>query len=155
MIRQLPVFEGSTVDERLRQFRKTPNDGMPECIDFDSLQGRRLLIASIATKLIEGDLWVMTRDGSGSTSAAYATSTSLGRRSSRPGLVAWSQQPDRIPPLPSARRRPITTQPLPLLSGGGRARVQRGGAAPAMTRPSGNDGGRATSRIGAGRRGGD
>ncbi len=57
MIRRLPVFDGYTVDERLRQFRKVPLDGMPEFIDFDSPQGRRMLIAVIATKLIERDLW--------------------------------------------------------------------------------------------------
>ncbi len=45
-MRRLPVFKGYTVDERLRQFRKVsrrPAGPSIAFIDFDSLQGQRLL----------------------------------------------------------------------------------------------------------------
>jgi hypothetical protein len=57
MVRKLPVFRGYTVDERLRQFRKIPRNGLPEFIDFDSAEGTQLLLAFIQSKPIEGDIW--------------------------------------------------------------------------------------------------
>ena len=44
MIKELPIFKGYTVDERLRQFRKV--DRSKPCIDFvdfDSEKGQELL----------------------------------------------------------------------------------------------------------------
>ncbi len=42
-IRFLPVFNGYTVDVRLKQFRKVNNDASIAFIDFDSEKGKRLL----------------------------------------------------------------------------------------------------------------
>lgn len=61
MARTLPTFNGYTVDERLREFRKVPLDGLPEFIPFDSPEGRRLVIAFIATKTDEHDIWAGER----------------------------------------------------------------------------------------------
>ncbi len=41
---QLPVFNGYTVDKRLRQFRKIGGDMGIEFIEFDSNKGLELLI---------------------------------------------------------------------------------------------------------------
>ncbi len=57
MTRHLPVFHGYTVDERLREFRKVPRDTLPEFIPFDSPAGGRMLLAFIATKTDDHDLW--------------------------------------------------------------------------------------------------
>jgi hypothetical protein len=57
MIRRLPEFRGYIVDERLREFRKTPLDGPPAFISFDSPEGSRLLIAFIGSKNDDRDLW--------------------------------------------------------------------------------------------------
>lgn len=40
---QLPVFNGFTVDKRLRQFRKAVPHSVLEFIEFDSVQGKKLL----------------------------------------------------------------------------------------------------------------
>ncbi len=40
----LPTFKGFTVDKRLRQFRKVGQGWQIEFIDFDSKQGKKLLI---------------------------------------------------------------------------------------------------------------
>lgn len=57
--------------------------------------------------------------------------------------------------MPSpARLRQTPQRPLPLLSGGGLARVQRGGATPASARRTDRDGEHAESRIVAGLRSG-
>lgn len=61
MVRRLPVFRGYAVDERLRQFRTVPRDGLPEFIDFDSPEGRTLLIAFIMTKTDGHDIWAGER----------------------------------------------------------------------------------------------
>jgi len=41
---QLPVFNGYTVDKRLRQFRKIGRDMGIEFIEFDSNKGLQLLM---------------------------------------------------------------------------------------------------------------
>lgn len=47
MVRQLPMHDGYTIDERLRQFRKVTWDGhgnpSMEFIDFDTEEGEQLL----------------------------------------------------------------------------------------------------------------
>lgn len=44
MPRKLPVFEGYTVDERLREFRRVKReDGLIEVIPFESPKGRKIL----------------------------------------------------------------------------------------------------------------
>lgn len=40
---QLPTFNGFTVDKRLRQFRKAVPHSVMEFIEFDSVQGKKLL----------------------------------------------------------------------------------------------------------------
>jgi len=42
IIRELPTFDGYTVDERLRQFRKV-NDEEIEFVEYDSDKGQKLL----------------------------------------------------------------------------------------------------------------
>jgi hypothetical protein len=42
-VRRLPTFNGYTVDDRLREFRKLSYGKRPEFIPFDSKQGRHLL----------------------------------------------------------------------------------------------------------------
>jgi hypothetical protein len=42
-IRRLPVFEGCTVDLRLRQFRRVHEDGWIDFIEFDSEEGSAIL----------------------------------------------------------------------------------------------------------------
>ena len=46
----LPVFNGYTVDVRLKQFRKVNKDTSIEFIDFDSEKGKRLLAESESNK---------------------------------------------------------------------------------------------------------
>ena len=41
---ELPTFKGFTVDKRLRQFRKVSKGCQIEFIDFDSKQGKELLM---------------------------------------------------------------------------------------------------------------
>ncbi len=53
MIRELPVFRGYTVDERLREFRKVEADARPEFISFDSELGRELRHAMIVEAIEE------------------------------------------------------------------------------------------------------
>lgn len=43
MVRELVVFKGYTVDERLGEFRKINFGEMPEFIPFDSPRGQELL----------------------------------------------------------------------------------------------------------------
>lgn len=43
MPKRLPMFNGYTVDERLREFRKIHFGELPEFISFDSKRGRTLL----------------------------------------------------------------------------------------------------------------
>ena len=42
-IRTLKVFNGYTIDLRLKQFRKVPLNALPEFIEFDSKEGLELL----------------------------------------------------------------------------------------------------------------
>ena len=43
-MRELPTFEGYTVDERLREFRKVDREKCTiEFVPFDSAKGRKLL----------------------------------------------------------------------------------------------------------------
>lgn len=42
-VRKLPTFNGYTVDNRLREFRKLSYGTRPEFIPFDSQRGRTLL----------------------------------------------------------------------------------------------------------------
>ena len=42
-MRRLPVFQGYTVDERLREFRRIVYGELPEFIPFDSPRGQELL----------------------------------------------------------------------------------------------------------------
>jgi hypothetical protein len=46
-MRILPVYKGYTVDNRCKQFRKCPVDGMMEFIDFDSDEGDQILAEMI------------------------------------------------------------------------------------------------------------
>src|SRR5579872_5791215 len=41
-VRQLQTFRGYTVDFKLRQFRKVLPDALPEFIEFDSPEGKKL-----------------------------------------------------------------------------------------------------------------
>lgn len=43
MVLKLPIFEGYTVDARLRQFRKVQGHSI-EFIDFDSSDGKKILL---------------------------------------------------------------------------------------------------------------
>jgi hypothetical protein len=42
-LRQLPTFDGCTVDLRLREFRRVHDNGWIDFIDFDSEEGQALL----------------------------------------------------------------------------------------------------------------
>ena len=43
LLRELPVFEGYTVDDRLEEFRKLERGMLPEFVPFSSAKGVRLL----------------------------------------------------------------------------------------------------------------
>ncbi len=53
-VRELRTFKGYTVDFKLKEFRRVPTETPPEFIDFDSPEGRRLLVGMhhIATELL-------------------------------------------------------------------------------------------------------
>ena len=42
-IRRLPIFEGCTVDLRMRQFRRVHDNGWIDFIEFDSPEGSAIL----------------------------------------------------------------------------------------------------------------
>ncbi len=42
MIRVLPTFEGYTIDDRLRQFRRFNDEGWLEIIDFGTPKGKAI-----------------------------------------------------------------------------------------------------------------
>jgi hypothetical protein len=48
-MRQLPVFQGYTVDFRLKEFRKTVYGKQLEFIQFSSPEGQKLLTAFLET----------------------------------------------------------------------------------------------------------
>jgi hypothetical protein len=49
MLRQLPRFNGYTVDARLKEFRKAEIDEPLEFVHFDSDEGEELLLGFIKT----------------------------------------------------------------------------------------------------------
>jgi hypothetical protein len=42
-VRRLPLFEGFTVDLRLREFRRVHDNGWIDFVDFDSEEGHAML----------------------------------------------------------------------------------------------------------------
>lgn len=42
-MRYLPIYKGYTVDFRLKEFRKVPDNKLPEFIPFDSEEGKILI----------------------------------------------------------------------------------------------------------------
>ena len=47
-LQKLPIFEGYTVDIRLKQFRKINKENI-QFIDFDSIEGEKILLKYIET----------------------------------------------------------------------------------------------------------
>ncbi len=50
---ELPVYQGYTVDERLREFRRVDEDGGIEWVPFESEEGQRLKAQMIADAIEE------------------------------------------------------------------------------------------------------
>ena len=56
MIRVLPTFKGYTVDMRLKEFRKAVWGEEIEFLSFESVEGRKLIIAFLQTNEGEEEL---------------------------------------------------------------------------------------------------